>query len=241
VHLVRGEPDGQRPALQAGDAALLAGETRWMLAQATRTPRCWCSTSMFVHLRLHSEFSVVDGTTRVDEAVAAAADGQPALALTDLSNLFGAVKFYKAARGEGVKPLLGAEVFVQGLGPEAAPGSRRCTRPCRACCLLVQNHQGYLNLCELLARAWTRNVVRDQAAVQWEWLQELQRRPDPAVGRALRARWGRPCWRATRPARCRHGAAAGGHLSPPLLPGAAARRPPRRRAPRGAPCSWRRA
>jgi DNA polymerase III subunit alpha len=129
---------------------------------------------MFVHLRLHSEFSVVDGTTRVDEAVAAAsADGQPALALTDLSNLFGAVKFYKAARGEGVKPLIGAEVFVQGLGPAVAPGSSVVHQTLPRMLLLVQNHQGYLNLCELLARAWTRNLVRDQAAVQWPWLQEL--------------------------------------------------------------------
>ena len=129
---------------------------------------------MFVHLRLHSEFSVVDGTTRIDEVVdAAAADGQPALALTDLSNLFGAVKFYKAARGAGVKPVLGAEVFVQGLGPEAAPGASVQQQTLPRMLLLVQGRQGYLNLCELLARAWTRNVVRDQAALRWEWLQEL--------------------------------------------------------------------
>ncbi|MEY5100937.1 MAG: hypothetical protein RJA36_3656 [Pseudomonadota bacterium] len=129
---------------------------------------------MFVHLRLHSEFSVVDGTTRIDEVVAAAAaDGQPALGLSDLSNLFGAVKFYKAARGAGVKPVLGAEVFVQGLGPEAAPGASVQQQSLPRMLLLVQSHQGYLNLCELLARAWTRNLVRDQAALKWEWLQEL--------------------------------------------------------------------
>ena len=70
---------------------------------------------MFVHLRLHTEFSVVDGTNRIDElAKAAAKDGQPALAITDLSNLFGAIKFYKEMRGKGVKPILGAEVFVEG-------------------------------------------------------------------------------------------------------------------------------
>ena len=58
---------------------------------------------MFVHLRLHTEFSVVDGIARVDDVVAdAAKDGQPALAITDLSNLFGAIKFYKTARGKGV-------------------------------------------------------------------------------------------------------------------------------------------
>jgi len=129
---------------------------------------------MFVHLRLHSEFSVVDGTTRIDDVVAAAAaDGQPALGLTDLSNLFGAVKFYKAARGAGVKPVLGAEVFVQGLGPEAAPGASVQQQSLPRLLLLVQSHQGYLNLCELLARAWTCNLVRDQAALKWEWLQEL--------------------------------------------------------------------
>jgi DNA polymerase-3 subunit alpha len=65
---------------------------------------------MFVHLRLHTEFSVVDGTNRVDEIVkAAAADGQPALAITDLNNLFGAIKFYKEARSPGSSRLIGAE------------------------------------------------------------------------------------------------------------------------------------
>lgn len=78
---------------------------------------------MFVHLRLHTEFSVVDGTNRIDDVVAAAAaDAQPALAITDLSNLFGAVKFYKAARGVGVKPIIGAEVMLQGFTEETQIG-----------------------------------------------------------------------------------------------------------------------
>ncbi len=121
---------------------------------------------MFVHLRLHTEFSVVDGTNRIDETVkAAAADGQPALAITDLSNLFGGIKFYKEARSSGVKPVLGAEVMVQGLGKDPAQLSRMV--------LLVQNRQGYLNLCELLSRAWTRNAVKNQAVCRSEWLPEL--------------------------------------------------------------------
>ncbi|MDF1484241.1 DNA polymerase III subunit alpha [Ramlibacter sp. H39-3-26] len=121
---------------------------------------------MFVHLRLHTEFSVVDGTTRVDDVVeAAAADGQPALAITDLNNLFGGIKFYKQARGKGVKPVLGAEVVAQGLGRDAAALSRIV--------LLVQNHQGYLNLSELLTRAWTGNVVKAQAVCKAQWLREL--------------------------------------------------------------------
>ncbi len=130
---------------------------------------------MFIHLRLHTEFSVVDGTNRIDDVVAAAAaDRQPALAITDLSNLFGAVKFYKAARGAGVKPLLGAEVMLQGFTdetPGAMPGSHQPAAP--RVILLVQDKQGYLNLSELLARAWTRNDGRGGALVQREWLEEL--------------------------------------------------------------------
>ena len=119
---------------------------------------------MFVHLRLHTEFSVVDGTNRIDDtAQAAAADGQPALAITDFNNLFGAIKFYKAARGKGVKPLLGAEILLEAEG-SAAP-SRLI--------LLVQDVQGYLNLSELLARAWTSNMLKAQAVCTWDWLQEL--------------------------------------------------------------------
>jgi DNA polymerase-3 subunit alpha len=119
---------------------------------------------MFVHLRLHTEFSVVDGTNRIDDlAKAAAKDGQPALAITDLNNLFGAIKFYKEARGKGVKPILGAEIFLEG---EAGAAPSRML-------VLVQGRQGYLNLSELLARAWTRNVVKAQALCTWDWLQEL--------------------------------------------------------------------
>ena len=61
----------------------------------------------FIHLRLHSEYSIVDGIVRIDEAVAAArADDMPALALTDLGNVFGIVKFYQEARGKGIKPII---------------------------------------------------------------------------------------------------------------------------------------
>ena len=121
----------------------------------------------FVHLRTHTEFSVVDGTLRIDEVAAAArADGQLALGVTDLSNLFGAIKFYKACRGKGVKPLVGVDVWMDPL-PDAA--DRVPTR----LALLVQNTQGYLHLCELLGRSWTKNVQRAQAWVRWDWLEEL--------------------------------------------------------------------
>ena len=121
---------------------------------------------MFIHLRLHTEFSVVDGTNRIDDVVSQAAqDGQGGLAITDLNNLFGAIKFYKEARSKGVKPLIGAEIVLEGLGGDATAFSRMI--------LLVQNTQGYLNLSELLARAYTQNTVKNQAVTKLAWLQEL--------------------------------------------------------------------
>jgi DNA polymerase III subunit alpha len=120
------------------------------------------SAPQFVHLRLHSEFSIVDGITRLDAAVAKAkADGQTALGLTDLGNTFGFVKFYKAARSKGVKPILGADVYI------ANPADR--DTPFRAL-LLIQNDQGYKNLCELLSKAWLTYVHRDRGEIDFAWL-----------------------------------------------------------------------
>ena len=121
---------------------------------------------MFVHLRLHTEFSVVDGTNRIDEVVqTACADQQPALAITDLGNLFGAIKFYSQARSKGVKPIIGAEIMLEGLGQDVTQFSKLI--------LLVQNQQGYLHLSELLARAWTQNIVKNLAICKIAWLREL--------------------------------------------------------------------
>jgi DNA polymerase III subunit alpha len=118
----------------------------------------------FVHLRTHTEFSVVDGMLRIDALAAAArADGQGACAITDLGNLFGAVKFYNACRSQGVKPILGADVWLESpLGADKPPVRLL---------LLVQDSAGYLNLSELLARAWVGNVQRNQAVVKWAWLE----------------------------------------------------------------------
>jgi DNA polymerase-3 subunit alpha len=141
----------------------------------------------FVHLRTHTEYSVVDGTLRVADAVRAArADNQVALAITDLGNLFGAVKFYRACRAEGVKPLIGADLWIE----PANSADKQATR----LLLLVCNGAGYLNLCQLLSRAWTSNVQRAQAWVKWDWLAEcsdgliaLSGADSGAVGAALLA------------------------------------------------------
>ena len=123
----------------------------------------------FVHLRTHTEFSVVDGILRIPAlAEAARADSQPALAITDLSNLFGAVKFYQACRGLGVKPLIGVDVWMEPLAGSGV-GDKNPSR----LLLLAQDHSGYLHLCELLARGWVSNPQRAQACLTWDWLQEL--------------------------------------------------------------------
>jgi DNA polymerase III subunit alpha len=125
--------------------------------------------SPFVHLRLHSEFSVVDGTVRIDEAAKTAADfAQTALAITDFNNLFGAVKFYKEGRGQGIKPIIGAELLLDMGGAEAVKEAATSR-----IVLLVQNKTGYLNLCELISRGWTKNAVRANAVCKLVWLQEL--------------------------------------------------------------------
>jgi DNA polymerase-3 subunit alpha len=117
----------------------------------------------FVHLRLHSEYSIADGTVRIDDVVkAAAADGQGALALTDLANTFGLIKFYQQARSAGVKPIAGCDVWITN------PADRE--RPTRLL-LLVANQRGYLNLCELLTQAWLTNQYRGRAEVLPEWIE----------------------------------------------------------------------
>ncbi|NDV12752.1 DNA polymerase III subunit alpha [Crenobacter caeni] len=120
------------------------------------------TTPRFVHLRLHSEFSVTDGIVRLDDAIRRAkADGMPALGMTDLMNMFGLVKFYKGCRDAGVKPLIGCDVWLE--NPADADKPTRLL-------LLAKNRDGYGRLCELLADAFTHNQVRGRAELRREWL-----------------------------------------------------------------------
>ena len=118
----------------------------------------------FVHLRLHSEYSIVDGTIRVADAVAAAtADGMPALALTDLANMFGLVKFYQAARSAGVKPVIGCDVWITHESERDQPWRLL---------LLASSHGGYLKLCDWLSRGYRKNQHRGRAELRREWFDE---------------------------------------------------------------------
>ena len=122
------------------------------------------SQPLFVHLRLHSEYSISDGMVRVGDAVAMAQrDAMPALALTDLNNFFGLIKFYKAARGAGVKPIVGCDVFITNNADR--------DRPYRLL-LLCQSSEGYLLLCRLLSRAYLENQHRGRAELRREWFHQ---------------------------------------------------------------------
>ena len=140
---------------------------------------------MFVHLRLHTEFSIQDGTTRIDDALQMATQhGQPALAITDLGNLFGAIKFYKAAFSNGIQPIIGADIYLKDDTSQQSEISRLL--------LIAQNHQGYLNLCELLTRAWSQMGAHAQGVVQLTQLEKLSEglivlsgAQDGVVGKAL--------------------------------------------------------
>ncbi|MFO1282068.1 MAG: DNA polymerase III subunit alpha [Burkholderiales bacterium] len=142
------------------------------------------SEPAFVHLRLHSEYSIVDGTVRIDDAVRAARDdAMPALALTDLSNLFGLVKFYKAARESGVKPILGCDVWITHATERDSPW--------RAL-LLATGRDGYLRLCDWLSRAYVGHQHRGRAEIDPAWFDEgtdgliaLSGARDGDVGQAL--------------------------------------------------------
>jgi len=119
----------------------------------------------YVHLRLHSEYSVTDGIVRIGDAVKrAAGDGMPAMALTDLANLFGLVKFYSGARGKGVKPVAGADVWI--ANPESPEDAYRLL-------LLVRTRAGYQQLCELLSKAYLVEGRRDRAEIRREWFTEI--------------------------------------------------------------------
>jgi DNA polymerase-3 subunit alpha len=118
----------------------------------------------FIHLRLHSEYSIVDGIVRIEEAVAAAVkEGMPALALTDLANVFGMVKFYKAAHEAGIKPIVGCDVWLENESDRDKP---------YRLLLLAQSRAGYLRLCDLLSRAYRTNQYRGRSELKKGWFAE---------------------------------------------------------------------
>jgi len=116
----------------------------------------------FVHLRLHTEYSLIDSVVRVQELVdATASAGMRAVAVTDQNNLFSMVKFYRAALARGVKPIIGVDLLVRETGERQQPS--RLT-------LLCQSQSGYRNITRLVSRAYLEGQQRGSATVDRSWL-----------------------------------------------------------------------
>ncbi|WP_279497891.1 DNA polymerase III subunit alpha [Aeromonas veronii] len=118
----------------------------------------------FIHLRVHSDFSMVDGLQKINPIVgAAAANNMPALALTDQMNMCGLVRFYGAAHGKGIKPIVGADLWVQ--SDELGDEQFRLT-------LLAMDNDGYQNITLLISRGYQRGHVQGRPVIDKSWLAE---------------------------------------------------------------------
>ncbi|NCF73235.1 MAG: DNA polymerase III subunit alpha [Gammaproteobacteria bacterium] len=116
----------------------------------------------FVHLHVHTEYSMVDGTVRIPGLVARCAkEEMPAVAISDQNNLFGLVKFYRKAIAAGVKPVIGLDLRIQNDDDPDHPFTLL---------LLVQNNDGYRNLSELVTRSYIEGQVRGEPRARREWL-----------------------------------------------------------------------
>ena len=121
-------------------------------------------TPRFVHLRIHTEFSLVDGIVRIKPLIKKLTDFQmPAAAITEQSNLFSLVKFYKAAQGAGIKPIAGADVLIYNEDEPAAP--YRMT-------LLARNQQGYVTLTELVSQGYQHGQHQGVPMLQKSWIEQ---------------------------------------------------------------------
>ncbi len=115
----------------------------------------------FVHLHVHTEYSLVNGTVRIKPLVRqVAAAGMPAVAVTDQCNMFSMVKFYRAAMAAGVKPIVGVDVWVADAAAEGQPARL---------VLLCKSRAGYLNLTRLVSRAYTQGQQRGIPVLEPEW------------------------------------------------------------------------
>ena len=121
-------------------------------------------SASFVHLRLHSEFSLIDGLVRIKPLVKQVAEsGMPAVALTDHTNFYALIKFYKAAVGAGIKPIYGSDFHVMDDNDETQISSL---------CLLASTNQGYRNLTELISRAYQQGQYLGVPYIKRAWLAE---------------------------------------------------------------------
>ncbi|MEN8615978.1 DNA polymerase III subunit alpha [Shewanella baltica] len=120
------------------------------------------SDPRFVHLRVHSDFSMTDGVAKVKPILAQVeAQGMAAVALTDQNNFCGLVKFYSGCHGAGIKPIIGADFWMQVPGFEG----ELC-----ALTIIAMNNVGYQNLTQIISQAYLRGQVAGRVVIDQEWL-----------------------------------------------------------------------
>ncbi len=116
----------------------------------------------FVHLRLHTEFSLIDGLVRIPALMGeVAAQGMPAVAVTDATNFYGLIKAYKAAQRAGLKLIVGVDLWVEDADDRDRP---------KPLSLLAMNEQGYQNLTLLISRAWREGQYHGSPRIERDWL-----------------------------------------------------------------------
>lgn len=116
----------------------------------------------FVHLRLHTEFSLIDGLVRIPTLMGeVAAQGMPAVAVTDATNFYGLIKAYKAAQRAGLKLIVGVDLWVEDADDRDRP---------KPLSLLAMNEQGYQNLTLLISRAWREGQYHGSPRIERDWL-----------------------------------------------------------------------
>ncbi|EKE00991.1 MAG: hypothetical protein ACD_21C00250G0064 [uncultured bacterium] len=119
----------------------------------------------FIHLNLHTEYSISDGIVRIEQLMAACGDkNMPAIAFTDQSNLFALVKFYKAAVASGIKPIIGVDIWLENTKDERNPFK---------VLLLAQNQKGYQNILKLVSLSFVQGQHLGVPIIKRSWLQEL--------------------------------------------------------------------
>ena len=144
------------------------------------------SDSSFTHLHVHTEYSMLDGASRLDELVAAAAaDGQPALGMTDHGNMYGTLDFYRACRDQGVKPIIGTEAYMAHESRHERPSRRGRVDDSGGetdggkklyyhLILLAENNTGYKNLIQIASRAFMEGYYY-KPRVDWDVLNDHSR------------------------------------------------------------------
>lgn len=126
---------------------------------------------MFTHLHIHTQMSLLDGSTKINELVERVKEmGMTSCAITDHGNMFGVIDFYKKCKEEGIKPIIGCEVYVAPYGTNRFDRSGKSGEDdsrYNHLILLAKDNLGYQNLCKIVSKGWTEGFTTN---LVWTWM-----------------------------------------------------------------------